>query len=286
MQVTRHTRCTQASCATDRFCFLLRRQERCRTLFAELARIGHRQLFRSRNHTDLANEVIAAAQKLAPAQGAQHALHPQLLQDLAAGSSAAAAAANGAVAGGAVAQQEAASSGAGTARGAAAQGGAGALDEQPAQQQAAKRRRVLRPGTTRAAQEKQAAAEPAASGQPAHAAGSTLAHAPVALAAVPQLPLSLEPALQLLVLGAVPTERPEFQGRRYPCPLGFKSVRTSGSYMQPGAIARYVCEVVDGGDAGPQFQVVAEDDPGSLHTGASVGAIDGAPCMDAVRGAC
>ncbi|ORY50877.1 FYRN-domain-containing protein [Rhizoclosmatium globosum] len=75
----------------------------------------------------------------------------------------------------------------------------------------------------------------------------------------PILPLTTG-VMTIVALGEVVFDRPAYHTERYIYPVGFKSVRSFMSILDPEKVVNYTCEVQDGGDA-PKFVVTPEDCP-------------------------
>ena len=67
-------------------------------------------------------------------------------------------------------------------------------------------------------------------------------------------------SLTILDLGKVEFKRPNFHSKCNLFTIGFKSVRTYQSMVDPQRRCGYTCEILDGGD-GPVFKVTCADDP-------------------------
>jgi hypothetical protein len=76
-----------------------------------------------------------------------------------------------------------------------------------------------------------------------------------------QMPITISTVTTILDLGVIEYNRKEFHTERYIYPIGFKSQRQYASYINPPERTTYTCEILDGGEKGPLFKVLALDDP-------------------------
>lgn len=79
------------------------------------------------------------------------------------------------------------------------------------------------------------------------------------LLAETHLPITVK-GIKILSLGKIDYERPKYHNEKYLWPIGYKSIKTFTSYINPNVRIQYVCEILDGGDDGPLFRVTPEDD--------------------------
>lgn len=74
--------------------------------------------------------------------------------------------------------------------------------------------------------------------------------------------------LTVYSLGEIITDRPRFHDESAIYPVGFCSTRVYASLKNPDQKCLYTCQIKDGG-AGPQFEIVPEDDPQNAIVGMS-----------------
>lgn len=60
-------------------------------------------------------------------------------------------------------------------------------------------------------------------------------------------PIIINSSLQILDLGVVEYERPQYHSEKNLFPIGFKSMREHNSQRRLGERCQYICEITDGG---------------------------------------
>nr|XP_048708974.1 transforming growth factor beta regulator 1 isoform X1 [Caretta caretta] len=81
----------------------------------------------------------------------------------------------------------------------------------------------------------------------------------------PVFPIALG-GLTVYSLGEIVADRPGFHDEGAIYPVGFCSTRVYASMRRPDQRCLYTCQIKDGG-AGPRFEIVPEDEPGSALAG-------------------
>lgn len=84
-----------------------------------------------------------------------------------------------------------------------------------------------------------------------------------------EYPILITPSTSILSLGEVVWDRPGFHTERYIYPAGFKSSRLSASLKDPDRRARWISEIADNGNEGPEFRVWQEDVPDTVFCGST-----------------
>jgi hypothetical protein len=73
-------------------------------------------------------------------------------------------------------------------------------------------------------------------------------------------PIIINSSLQILNLGVIESQRPNYHTEKNLFPIGFKSVREHSSMLKLGERALYTCEILDGGSK-PSYKLTPHEDP-------------------------